>query len=325
VTALTTTPIAVGVGALVASVAVVALTLGSGDEGSAAPRAFSPTGDVRVVDSRDGRAVLAAVRMVPGGSAQGTVTISNAGDASGAARLEPYDLFDNPGPGGALLSHSLILDVTDAAGRAVYRGPLVEQPAADLGTFDPGEQRTYRFVATLPRSAGNEYQKAQAGVGFRWTMTGGGERPPEPRPSAPEPSPPTGDAPAPRAGRAPNVGTKRLTVRVRRTRIGRTLSRRRIRLTVSCSRPCRATITATARWGKGRTRVRKVKRATRRLLARPTTVRLVVPKAVRNKKRFTLRVTVRAIASGGSRAAVTRSFRLKKPRYQVRVEGRRRR
>jgi hypothetical protein len=51
-------------------------------------------------------------------------------------------------------------------------------------------------------------------------------------------------------------------------------------------------------------------------------VRFKVPTKVRRKKKFTARVTVVAVARGGSRAAITRSFRLKKPRFQVRVESR---
>ena len=302
---------------MLALVAVVALTRG-GDEGAPSVRASSAVGSVQIGNSLEGRAILAARNMVPGSSARGTVTISNTGDAPGETRLEPTDLVDVPGARGAPLSHRLVLDVSDTSGRTVYRGALADQRPVALGAFEPGEARTYRFVATLPRASGNEYQRARAGVGFRWTMTGGGEAPAPP----PAPAPPADvETPAPEEV-APSVGPRRLTVLVRRTRLGRTFSRGFIRLTVICSRPCRATMTGTARWGKGRNRVRKVKRARRTLPARATTVRIAVPSKLRRRKRFTLRVSVVAVASGGARAAVTRSFRLNKPRYQVLLETR---
>ena len=130
-----------------------------------------------------------------------------------------------PGPGGEALSNLLVLDVTEVAGDSVYRGPLSEQPAADLGTFAPGEQRTYRFaVAAAEQVRSDQAGGGMAASGFRWTLVGGGE-----------------------ASR-PSVGPKRLTVQVRRSRVGRTVRRNRIRLTVTCSRRCRATVTSAARW-----------------------------------------------------------------------------
>jgi len=308
----TVTAVAVAVAAV--GVAAFALTGANGGEGAPALRASSASGTVQLGNSRDGQAILGADNLTPGHSAEGTVTISNTGDAPGATRLEPTDLLDIAGPAGAVLSQRLILEVADTAGNTLYRGALAAMPTLDAGTFAPGEHRTYRFAATLPLDAGNAYQSASAGVGFRWTMTGGGEA------AAPAPAPGPGPVVT-----TPSTGPKRLTVLVRRTRIGRTLSRRRIRLAVVCSRPCRASISGTARWGKGRHRVRKVKRVTRRLPARATTVRIVVPRQARRKKRFQARVTVAAVAADGVRAAVTRTFRLKKPRFQVRLEQRRRR
>src|SRR3954470_12014459 len=240
-------------------VAAGAIGCGQGDEQAPAVRASSASGAVQLSNSGDGQAILDARRMVPGDSARGTVTISNTGDAAGATRLEPIDLVDTPGPAGARLSQQLELEVTDTDGNPLYRGPLADMPAIDAGTFAPGERRTYRFVATLPRSSGNAYQGAAASVNLRWTAIGGGEAPDEKPPAQPP------------IASAPSGAPKRLTVTVRRTRIGknrsrararvgRTLVRNRIRLAVICSRPCRVAITGTARWGAGRHRVTKVKR-----------------------------------------------------------------
>ena len=76
------TPYLVVVGTLAAAAGAVALGLGSGEDDERATLAMS-AGAVRIANSREGHAVLAARGLDPGHSAEGTVTISNTGDAPG--------------------------------------------------------------------------------------------------------------------------------------------------------------------------------------------------------------------------------------------------
>src|SRR4051812_44653640 len=106
----------VAVGTLAAAAGAVGLGLRGGDRSAPAELALSTSGAVEVGNSREGQAILVARGLTPGQSAEGTVTISNAGDAPGSTRLAPTDLVDVPGPGGELLSQRMVLEVTDAAG-----------------------------------------------------------------------------------------------------------------------------------------------------------------------------------------------------------------
>src|SRR3712207_6563935 len=65
--------------------------------------ATAATGNVKLVSSRGGAAILSAQGMDPGDEVSGSVTISNAGDAPAAMALSTSDLVDSPGIGGGRL------------------------------------------------------------------------------------------------------------------------------------------------------------------------------------------------------------------------------
>src|SRR5206468_9553064 len=128
----------------------------------------------------------------PGGSVSGAVTVSNTGDVAGAATLAATDARDAPGPGGAPLSPRLVVEVTDSAAGTVYRGLLATMPSVALGTYAPGDQRTYTFRVTLPDgtpAADDALQGSETTVRFQWTLTGA-DQAPAPAETAPaEPAP----------------------------------------------------------------------------------------------------------------------------------------
>ena len=159
---------------LIISLVVAAYSFGLFPSSTANPENTFTSGTMTQVSDSDDEAVLTADGMVPGSSATGKVTIRNAGDASGQFVLLAQDLTDKPGPNGGHLSEVLRLVITqDAEPRNVYDGPLGEFDRAQLGTWDPEEERTFTFEVTLG-DVGNEYQRSVASVTFVWDATQAG-------------------------------------------------------------------------------------------------------------------------------------------------------
>ena len=90
---------------------------------------------------------------------------------SGDFTLRVKDVTDEVGPDGGVLSSWLHLDVyDDDHPDAIWAGPLAELDV-DLGTWTPGEQRTYRFEVSLPEegaSVDNAFQRSKATATFVW-------------------------------------------------------------------------------------------------------------------------------------------------------------
>lgn len=121
----------------------------------AAPKATiaSTSGDFRVTNSRDGLAIFQATGLAPGGSATGTVQLSNTGSRAGDLSLQQLKVADQPGANGGLLSSRVVLDVTDVTGGGsipVFAGQIGALGNRTLGSIAPGEVRAYRFTASLP-------------------------------------------------------------------------------------------------------------------------------------------------------------------------------
>lgn len=157
---------------LVVAVAVGASwTLGAFSSESANPRNVATAGSMRQVNSAEDAAFMGATDMVPGSVVEGSVTIGNEGDASGVFTLVVEDVVDEPGPQGGRLSTRLRLTVTDSkGGDVVYDGSLGALDVS-LGTWAPGEERTYVFRVRLPdQSAGadNAYQGSKVTAAFVW-------------------------------------------------------------------------------------------------------------------------------------------------------------
>ena len=223
-------------------------------------RALSSTGAVKVLNSRNGQAILNATNMKPGSSASGTVTIANTGGSSGAFALEPTDLVNAAGPRGGRLAQRLRLEVRDlGSSEVVYSGSLTGLSSQDLGTWQAGETHTYAFDVTLTGfpAVGDDLQGATARVSFRWAAEGdaapptGGDTTPEPPPVTttdstppptgggtgvtPPPPPPPADTTPPRLTLVPGKAQK--------------LKQGSVKLKASCDEPCRI-VSASARGSK---------------------------------------------------------------------------
>lgn len=159
---------------LAISLAAIGLAVAApgGDPHRAAATLQSASGAVRIANSQGGGAIFSAGGVRPGGSASGTVRISNAGDVAGGFALDAPDVRDAPGPYGGRLSERVVLaiaDVTTGSPVTLFAGHPADLSRLSLGTLEPGAQREYRFTVTLPSGADdNAYQGAGLDLGFVW-------------------------------------------------------------------------------------------------------------------------------------------------------------
>lgn len=112
------------------------------------------TPHISLSNSRPNAAILSMSRMVPRSSAAGTVTVANTSKRSGAFSLSPRVTADVAGPRGGRLAGRLEVLVQDERTRATaYAGPLSAMGRVSLGSWTPGEGRSYLFTVRFPASA----------------------------------------------------------------------------------------------------------------------------------------------------------------------------
>jgi hypothetical protein len=174
----------------------------------AAVRVAAAAGDVHIVNSREGTAVLGAEALQPGEQVSGTVRIGNDGMLAGDLVLRAGALSDTAGAGGGRVSDALQLSIVDVTAPAepmtLYAGPLAGFTQVAAGRVAAGGARDYRIDATFATPPGddNRFQGSVLSLGLEWGATA---VPPAatPTPTAtPTPAPVT-PAPAPTAPAAP--------------------------------------------------------------------------------------------------------------------------
>lgn len=143
-------------------------------QGSSSPTLTAAGGSLKIDNSKDGRAVFSAENMSPGSTVSGQVKIAN-------PNVIPFRMVldgkrSTPGP----LGDAIVMTIKGSGGGAktIYSGPMSGFGHKSLGTFQPGEKRTYRFSAELPSGTGNELQEQSTGIDLTWTATA--NAPPEP-------------------------------------------------------------------------------------------------------------------------------------------------
>ncbi len=156
---------------LVATLVGASWTFGLFTSSSANPKNTVSAGRMTQDNSAGNTAIMKAVGLIPGDVVKGSATIENVGEASGDFTLQVQNVADEVGPNGGVLSSWLHLDVYDEDHpNAIWAGPLAELDV-DLGTWTPGEQRTYRFEVSLPEegaSVDNAFQRSKATATFVW-------------------------------------------------------------------------------------------------------------------------------------------------------------
>jgi hypothetical protein len=173
-------------------------------------------GSLVLTNSREGAAILGASGMSPGDQATGSVRIGNAGTVNAALALQASGQSEVPGVAGGRLWTRMqlaIADMTDAQHpAAVYNGPIQALGQLSLGALPAGQEREFRFVATLPSGdpvTDNLYQGAGVSALFTWTAQGDATTPtptptPAPTTTPPAPAPPVPPASAPPEAEPPD-------------------------------------------------------------------------------------------------------------------------
>ena len=155
---------------IVVAVLLVAFSSAIFTSSSANPGNLATSGVMSQSNSNADAAILTAENLLPGESGDGSVTITNIGDASGNFTLEAENLVDDPAD--PAFSAVLTLVVADED-TEVYNGSLadVEADPIDLGTWAVDEEHTFTFTVTFDETAGNEYQGAKTTHDFVWNAT----------------------------------------------------------------------------------------------------------------------------------------------------------
>lgn len=163
---------------LVLALALAAAALAWSDPrvglGGRAPLGISPTGALRIADSRGEAAILEAPALAPGAAAVGQVTVRNLG-VDGNLVLSRPRLAETPGAAGTALAPLLrlrIRELTGDRGELVYAGALATMPKLHLGPLPAGESRRYRFAARFPEPGlvDNGLMGARVRFDYRWHL-----------------------------------------------------------------------------------------------------------------------------------------------------------
>ena len=145
---------------------------------SANPGNIVTAGTLSHSNSKADTMILNVQDLMPGHSADGTVTIGNTGDGDGEFTLTKDNLVDVPANPKFSSKLTLVIDdVTDPNAPAnIYDGPLSALPATDMGDIAAGANRTYRFSVEFvdggkpsgPNTGDNRFKNASTTVDFNW-------------------------------------------------------------------------------------------------------------------------------------------------------------
>lgn len=155
----------ISLGVILVAVLVATFSFSLFSSSSANPGNLATSGIMTQDNSKDGLAILTAEDLLPGESADGTVSITNVGDSDGDFTLTASNLVDDPAD--PAFSSVLTLVVTDGSDE-VYNGLLADLSSVDLGTWAGDEQHDFTFTVTFDAAAGNEFQDASTTLDLTW-------------------------------------------------------------------------------------------------------------------------------------------------------------
>ena len=326
------------------------------EQSDARPAAAFASGSMSQSNSRSGEAILTSGAMRPGESLQGTVSIANDGDLAGVFALTAADVVDTPGPNGGRLSEKLELvveDVTAAGSPAtVYSGGLAAMPRQTLGTFAPGEVRSYRFTVVFPdggtpdseTTGDNAYEGSRVSTTFDWEATaadpgtgegpgtgedpgtgegpGDGENPGTGQipPGGGSPTSPDGPGPTPEPpGSTPDTTAPRVQLSGPVTQ--RVLRQRGVVVYGTCSESCTLRLAARA-WERSAPKRGTSMSSSRFMVAGATPVRMrlkmskkaqkAVKRALARRRPMVVTVTATASDAAGNSTTAKRNVRVKR-------------
>jgi spore coat-associated protein N len=147
-----------------------ALAVGSGATfTSASSNSISSVtaGTLSHTNDKDEQAIFTAGDIKPGDTVTGTLTLTNTGSLAGTLSLTEVASTNTFVPG------DLLLTIQDDKGTKVHDGEfggLEDNVKKGLGTFAPGESRTYTYTVHLPEEAGDGNQGKTATASYSWDM-----------------------------------------------------------------------------------------------------------------------------------------------------------
>jgi hypothetical protein len=136
------------------------------------PRNVSSVGSLMRASSRDGIVIFVGGQMPPGGGLRSEVTIVNLGVLPAVFHLREVDASSGFAAGILGLA---IHELRGSGSGRIYLGELGEVPdhGIDLGLFEAGESRTYRFTAFLAKDTPDDELTRSASASYRWTAVSG--------------------------------------------------------------------------------------------------------------------------------------------------------
>jgi hypothetical protein len=137
------------------------------------PVNVSSSGSIVQGNSSNGFAIFSGADLKPGGGRRAEVTIVNLGALPATFRL--FEIAASNGFAAGRLGLS-IQEQRIGAGRRVYVGEIGGVPAEgiDLGRFEAGESRTYRFTLLLSGDTPEAELGQSAGAAYEWEAVAGG-------------------------------------------------------------------------------------------------------------------------------------------------------
>jgi hypothetical protein len=141
------------------------------------------SGNLRIGATHDGRPLIRAERMIPGGRRGGNVRVRNRGARAVRLALVRRRIAQGAGPAGGLLSRVLRIKVKRYVRRGgrlrkktVFQRRVSRMPRRALGRLEPGSSRRFRVSLRLPDGGmppgpgegDNAFQGSQLGVDLVW-------------------------------------------------------------------------------------------------------------------------------------------------------------
>jgi spore coat-associated protein N len=131
------------------------------------PTNVSSSGDMVRTSSRNGFELFTGFSLEPGRGLRSEITIVNLGALPAAFRLQESTASNGFAAGHLALA---IHELQGGASRRVYLGEIGAVPVAgiDLGRFEAGESRTYRFTVLLAKDTPVDERSRSAGATYEW-------------------------------------------------------------------------------------------------------------------------------------------------------------
>jgi spore coat-associated protein N len=139
------------------------------------PANVTSSGSLVRASSRNGVAIYAGPGLKPGQGQRAEVTIVNLGALPAAFRLR--ETGPSPGFAPGRLGFA-IHELGEQASRRLFLGEIGGVPAEgiDLGRFEAGESRTYRFTVMLAKDTPAEELDRAASAVYEWLAAAAGGR-----------------------------------------------------------------------------------------------------------------------------------------------------